>query len=97
MGCQNSKESNDPQGKQNTGALLKKESFKPLTQIDKERIKKVLDYWFDDSQANNSLNGSRIQKDISSDNQENNISIRHTESILASPDIHKEKVPQVEE
>jgi len=49
MGCQNSKESNDPQGKQSAGALLNKESFKPLIQNDKERIKKVLDYWYDDS------------------------------------------------
>jgi hypothetical protein len=47
MGCQNSKESNDPQGKSVTGALLKKESFKPLVHQDRERIKKVLDYWFD--------------------------------------------------
>jgi hypothetical protein len=30
MGCQNSKDSNDPAGKEKLGALLKKESFKPL-------------------------------------------------------------------
>ena len=78
MGCQNSKDSNDPNGKAQPGALLKKESFKPLTQHDKERIKKVLDYWFDE-QYNNSINGMKSKlSDINSsslDNQENIISI----------------------
>jgi len=44
MGCQNSKDSSDPDSAANT--LRKKESFRPLTDEDNERVKKILDYWF---------------------------------------------------
>jgi hypothetical protein len=34
---------------------MKQESYKPLNSIDKIRIKKVLDYWFDENYNKNNL------------------------------------------
>ena len=44
MGCNNSKDGGDP----DRATIHKEENFKPLTEDDKLRVAKVLEYWFND-------------------------------------------------
>ena len=62
MGCQNSKDSSDPDSTNN--ALRKKESYRPLIEEDKERIRKVLDYWFVENYDSKAKKNSGHQIDI---------------------------------
>ena len=55
MGCQNSTDASETNNKGQSTAgmgLLKKESFRPLNDEDRIRIKRVLDYWFDENYGN---------------------------------------------
>ena len=60
MGCTNSVDGNEPSSTRKLRSTMnKQEQFKELDETDKQRIKLILDYWYDEGGKNGSDGNSK--------------------------------------